>query len=39
MNDIFFSDLGIIEYGKAWEIQEALMQHNLSLKAAAYNEP
>ena len=39
MNDIFFSELGLIEYGKAWEIQEALMQQNLALKAAAYKEP
>lgn len=37
MNQIHFKDLEWIEYGDAWQKQEALMQQNLALKAAYYN--
>lgn len=36
MKEIIFEDLGEIEYGKAWQLQEDLLAKNLSLKAAAY---
>lgn len=39
MNQIQFRDLGEIEYGTAWELQEALMKEGLDLKAAWYNQP
>ncbi len=38
MNQIHFKDLEWIEYGDAWQKQEALMQQNLALKAAYYND-
>jgi lipoyl(octanoyl) transferase len=34
---IFFRDLGEIEYGKAWELQESIMKQGLDAKAAWYN--
>lgn len=34
MNKIFFKDLGSIEYGKAWEMQEELLQQGLKVKSA-----
>ena len=34
MNKIFFKDLGSIEYGKAWEMQEELLQEGLKVKSA-----
>ncbi len=36
MNTVYFEDLGNIEYGEAWNYQEALMKKNLDLKAAKY---
>lgn len=34
---IFYKELGLIEYGKAWELQDVFMQENLQLKSAWYN--
>jgi lipoyl(octanoyl) transferase len=34
---IYTKDLGLIEYGKAWELQDVFMQHNLQLKSQWYN--
>lgn len=34
---IFYKDLGLIEYGKAWELQDVFMQQNLKLKSEWYN--
>ncbi|HTN47399.1 MAG TPA: lipoyl(octanoyl) transferase LipB [Flavipsychrobacter sp.] len=39
MNEIVFRDLGTIEYGAAWQIQEELLKKNLALKAEAYKSP
>ncbi len=39
MQDIFFKDLGLAEYGVAWELQEALMKEGLTAKADWYNTP
>ncbi|MBS1782933.1 MAG: lipoyl(octanoyl) transferase LipB [Bacteroidetes bacterium] len=39
MNTILFHDLGEIEYGKAWDLQEKLMQKGLHIKAERYNNP
>lgn len=39
MNTIDFKDLGIIEYGKAWDLQESIMKIGLDKKAAWYNLP
>jgi len=36
MNEVFYKDLGVVEYGKAWQMQEQLLQGNLLLKAEAY---
>lgn len=36
MKEVVFKDLGVIEYGEAWQLQEALLAENLSLKSAAY---
>lgn len=36
MRNVLFEDWGMIEYGAAWERQEAYMQHNLALKKQAY---
>jgi lipoyl(octanoyl) transferase len=38
MNTIHFKDLGEIEYGAAWELQEDLMKANLELKSSWYNQ-
>lgn len=35
--ELLFEDLGIIEYGKAWDYQETLLQRNVGLKTAARN--
>lgn len=37
MNTVHFKDLGHIEYGDAWQMQEGLMQEGLAIKAARYN--
>ena len=34
---VFFRELGTIEYGVAWDLQEALMKEGLDAKAAAYS--
>src|SRR5690554_4402531 len=34
---VHYRHLGNIEYGRAWELQEQLMQANLQIKAARYN--
>lgn len=39
MQTIYFRDLGRIEYGEAWQLQEAIMQEGLSVKAERYNKP
>ena len=39
MNTIYFRDLGLIEYGEAWQLQESLMEKGLKLKAEWYNKP
>lgn len=39
MQNIFFRDLGKIEYGAAWQLQEELMQKGLKVKALRYNAP
>lgn len=39
MNTILFHDLGEIEYGKAWDLQEKLMQKGLQIKAERHNHP
>lgn len=36
MQDIIFRDLGVIEYGAAWDMQEALMKEGLDAKASWY---
>lgn len=37
MNTVLFKDLGNIEYGTAWQMQESMMQEGLAIKAARYN--
>ena len=37
MNTIYFRELGLIEYGEAWELQEQLMKAGLDAKSAWYN--
>jgi lipoyl(octanoyl) transferase len=37
MQTIFFQDLGTMPYDVAWDYQETLMQANLRIKAARYN--
>lgn len=39
MQTIHFKDLGTIEYGTAWELQEELVRDNLALKSSWYNKP
>jgi lipoyl(octanoyl) transferase len=39
MKGIQFRDLGVIEYGEAWRLQEELMQQNLVVKADWYGRP
>ena len=34
---IFYKDVGLIEYGKAWELQDVFMQQNLKLKSEWYS--
>ncbi|MBA3829454.1 MAG: lipoyl(octanoyl) transferase LipB [Taibaiella sp.] len=36
MQTIYFKDLGVIEYGAAWDMQEELMQRNVKAKSIAY---
>jgi lipoyl(octanoyl) transferase len=36
---IYFKDLGKIEYGAAWDMQEELLQKNLAIKADWYSRP
>jgi lipoyl(octanoyl) transferase len=38
MQEIIFRDLGTIEYGEAWQLQEDLLKQNLDIKALRYNE-
>lgn len=38
MNTIHFKDLGNIEYGAAWQMQEELLQKGLTIKAERYNQ-
>lgn len=37
METIHFRDLGVIEYGQAWDMQEVLLQENLAVKAQRFN--
>lgn len=37
METIFFQDLGNVEYGAAWDMQEAMMKQNLEVKAKRFN--
>lgn len=37
--DVFFEDLGKIEYGAAWDLQERYMKEGLDIKSARFNEP
>ncbi|OSZ79616.1 lipoyl(octanoyl) transferase [Chitinophagaceae bacterium IBVUCB1] len=37
MKQVYYKDLGLIEYGDAWQIQEALMKKGLDVKASWYN--
>lgn len=39
MRTIHFRDLGTIEYGAAWDMQEACMKEGLDIKAAWFNTP
>lgn len=39
MHTIQFEDLGRIEYGKAWELQEALMKKGLDIKSDRFRHP
>lgn len=39
METILFTDWGLIEYGEAWERQEAILQQNLQIKATFNNTP
>ncbi|MBS1771763.1 MAG: lipoyl(octanoyl) transferase LipB [Bacteroidetes bacterium] len=39
MKPLYFKDLGQIEYGEAWEMQEGLMKQGLDVKASWYNVP
>ncbi len=34
MQQVYFKDLGVVEYKTAWDYQEALLQQNLKVKAA-----
>jgi len=38
MNAIYLRDLGLIEYGAAWNLQESLMKQALDIKAARYTQ-
>ncbi len=37
MNTVFYHDLGLVEYGEAWQLQEQLMKQNLDIKASCYH--
>jgi len=37
MEKIYFQDLGLMEYGAAWDYQESLLQQNLKVKSAKFN--
>lgn len=39
MKEIIFRDLGKIEYGEAWELQEQYMNAGLSIKAERFQQP
>jgi lipoyl(octanoyl) transferase len=40
MNEVAFIDLGNIEYGRAWDLQESYMKRGLDIKSARFhNEP
>lgn len=39
MTPVHYKDLGRIEYQEAWDLQEALMQEGLAIKAARISEP
>jgi lipoyl(octanoyl) transferase len=39
MQTIYFRDLGLIEYGEAWDMQEALLQKGVQVKSAWYQTP
>jgi len=39
METIHFRDLGVTEYGRAWDMQEALLQENLAVKAQRFSNP
>jgi lipoyl(octanoyl) transferase len=38
MQQVYFKDLGVVEYKAAWDYQEALLQQNLKVKAALRQE-
>src|ERR1044071_8081643 len=39
MQRIYFRDLGVIEYGEAWDMQEALLQKGVQAKSVWYQTP
>jgi lipoyl(octanoyl) transferase len=39
MQKIWFRDLGVIEYGAAWQMQEELLQKGVAAKSVWYNAP
>ncbi len=39
MRTIYFRDLGNVEYGEAWQMQEAVMKEGLDIKSLWYNTP
>lgn len=40
MNQVFFKDLGVIEYATAWQLQEEILQRGLHIKSKKFkNEP
>src|SRR5688572_9082551 len=36
---VWFRDLGLMEYGAAWEYQEQLLRENVAIKSAHYTQP
>jgi lipoyl(octanoyl) transferase len=39
MKQVYFRDLGNIEYGEAWQLQERLMKQGLEIKSSWFNDP
>lgn len=38
MKQVYYKDIGLVEYGDAWQMQETLMKKGLDVKAAWYND-